>query len=140
MCEGNVTVGQTQRRVLVIEDSQVIQRLIEVCLRPAGFEVEMRSDGPSGLEAALEMDADVIVLDVGLPGMDGWEVLSHLRSDIRTEETKVLVLTAHAQDQTRARAEDSGASAFLTKPFRPDELRRVVNNLAGPSLEIVAGR
>jgi CheY-like chemotaxis protein len=135
-----VKVGQTQRRVLVIEDSQVIQRLIEVCLRPAGFEVEMRSDGPSGLEAALEMDADVIVLDVGLPGMDGWEVLSHLRSDVRTEETKVLVLTAHAQDQTRARAEDSGASAFLTKPFRPDELRRIVNNLAGPSLEIVAGR
>jgi CheY-like chemotaxis protein len=133
-------VGQTHRKVLVIEDSQVIQRLIEVCLRPAGFEVEMRSDGPSGLEAALELDADVIVLDVGLPGMDGWEVLSHLRSDARTEETKVLVLTAHAQDQTRARAEDSGASAFLTKPFRPDELRRIVNNLAGPSLEIVAGR
>ena len=100
----------------------------------------MRSDGPSGLAAALEIDADVIVLDVGLPGMDGWEVLSHLRSDARTEETKVLVLTAHAQDQTRARAEDSGASAFLTKPFRPDELRRIVNNLAGPSLEIVAGR
>jgi CheY-like chemotaxis protein len=133
-------VGQTQRKVLVIEDSQVIQRLIEVCLRPAGFDVAMRSDGPSGLEAALEMDADVIVLDVGLPGMDGWEVLSHLRSDSRTEDTKVLVLTAHAQDQTRARAEDSGASAFLTKPFRPDELRRIVNNLAGPSLEIVAGR
>ena len=50
--EGNETVGQPQRKVLVIEDSQVIQRLIEVCLRPAGFEVDMRSDGPSGLEAA----------------------------------------------------------------------------------------
>ena len=131
-------VGHQQRKVLVIEDSQVIQRLIEVCLRPAGFEVEMRSDGPSGLEAAAEVDPDVIVLDVGLPGMDGWEVLSHLRADARTEETKVLVLTAHAQDQTRARAETSGASAFLTKPFRPDELRRVVNQLAGPALEIVA--
>ena len=136
--EGNETVGQPQRKVLVIEDSQVIQRLIEVCLRPAGFDVDMCSDGPSGLEAATSILPDVIVLDVGLPGMDGWEVLSHLRSDERTAETKVLVLTAHAQDQTRARAEVSGASAFLTKPFRPDELRRVVNQLAGPALEIVA--
>ena len=133
-------MGQPQRKVLVIEDSHVIQRLIEVCLRPAGFDVELRGDGPSGLEAAAEVDPDVIVLDVGLPGMDGWEVLSHLRADARTAETKVLVLTAHAQDQTRAKAETSGASAFLTKPFRPDELRRVVNQLAGPALEIVAGR
>lgn len=133
-------MGQPQRRVLVIEDSHVIQRLIEVCLRPAGFEVEMCADGPSGLEAAGDFDPDVIVLDVGLPGMNGWQVLSQLRSDPRTEETKVLVLTAHAQDQTRARAETSGASAFLTKPFRPDELRRVVNQLAGPALEIVANQ
>jgi CheY-like chemotaxis protein len=72
--------------------------------------------------------------------MDGWEVLSHLRSDPRTAITKVLVLTAHAQDQTRERAEVSGASAFLTKPFRPDELRRIVGELAGPALEVVAYR
>lgn len=132
--------SQMQRTVLVIEDSQVIQRLIEVCLRPAGFDVALRSDGPTGIEAAVEIDPTVIVLDVGLPGMDGWEVLSHLRSDSRTATTKVLVLTAHAQDQTRERAEESGASAFLTKPFRPDELRRMVGELAGPALHAVAYR
>lgn len=121
-------------RVLVIEDSLVIQRLIEVCLRPAGFQVELRADGPSGLEAARGWKPDVVVLDVGLPVMDGWEVLSHLRTDPGMDGVKVLVLTAHAQDQTRERAVKSGADGFLTKPFRPDELRSAVIELARPLL------
>ncbi len=121
-------------RVLVIEDSLVIQRLIEVCLRPAGFQVELRADGPSGLEAARGWKPDVVVLDVGLPVMDGWEVLSHLRADSGMDGVKVLVLTAHAQDQTRERAVKCGADGFLTKPFRPDELRSAVIELARPVL------
>lgn len=124
-------------RVLVVEDSLVIQRLIEVCLRPAGFDVELRADGPSGLEAARGWKPDVVVLDVGLPVMDGWEVLGHLRSDPGMDGVKVLVLTAHAQDQTRERAVKSGADAFLTKPFRPDELRTAVIELARPLLSDV---
>ncbi len=126
------------QRVLVVEDSQVIQRLIEVCLRPAGFEVETRDDGPSGLEAALENPPDLLILDVGLPKMDGWEVLSRLRSDLRTRQLTVLVLTAHAQEGTRERADRGGADAFLTKPFRPNDLRRVVTGLVMPSTEAAA--
>lgn len=121
------------QRVLVVEDSQVIQRLIEVCLRPAGFEVATRSDGPSGLEAALADPPDLLILDVGLPKMDGWEVLSRLRSDLRTRSLTVLVLTAHAQEETRERADRGGADAFLTKPFRPNDLRRVVGRLVDPT-------
>lgn len=117
------------QRVLVVEDSQVIQRLIEVCLKPAGFEVENRDDGPSGLEAALADPPDLLILDVGLPKMDGWEVLSRLRSELNTRNLKVLVLTAHAQEETRERADRGGADAFLTKPFRPNDLRRVVTQL-----------
>ena len=116
-------------RVLVVEDSQVIQRLIEVCLKPAGFTVETRDDGPSGPEAALDDPPDLLILDVGLPKMDGWEVLSRLRSDLNTRHLKVLVLTAHAQEETRERADRGGADAFLTKPFRPNDLRRVVTEL-----------
>jgi CheY-like chemotaxis protein len=111
-------------RVLVVEDSAVIQRLISVCLRPAGLEVETRADGPSGLEAALEDPPDLLILDVGLPRMDGWEVLERVRGDDRTRNLKVLVLTAHAQEETRERADRGGADAFLTKPFRPEERRR----------------
>lgn len=117
------------KRVLVVEDSQVIQRLIEVCLRPAGFDVELRSDGPSGLAAAWERVPDLVILDVGLPGMDGWEVLRALREDARTREVTVLVLTAHAQEETRVKADEGGADAFLTKPFRPNELRALALDL-----------
>ena len=116
-------------RVLVVEDSAVIQRLVAVCLRPAGVEVETRDDGPSGLEAALTTAPDLMILDVGLPRMDGWEVLERIRSDERTRTMKVLVLTAHAQEETRERADRGGADAFLTKPFRPDDLRAVALRL-----------
>lgn len=116
-------------RVLVVEDSAVIQRLISVCLRPAGVTVETRADGPSGLEAALQDPPDLLILDVGLPKMDGWQVLDKIRSDIRTRSLKVLVLTAHAQEETRRRADRGGADAFITKPFRPDDLRKVAVGL-----------
>ena len=121
------------KRVLVVEDSQVIQRLIEVCLRPAGFDVETCSDGPSGLEAVTGNPPDLMILDVGLPGMDGWEVLSRLRADERTKDVTVLVLTAHAQEETREKADRDGADAFLTKPFRPNDLRSIAIELAGPA-------
>jgi len=120
------------RTVLVIEDSQVIQRLIEVCLRPAGFAVETAGDGRQGIAAAQELHPDVVILDVGLPVMDGWEVLARLMDDPATADLQVLVLTAHAQDEMRAQATGAGAAGFLTKPFRPDELRSAVVELAPP--------
>ena len=120
-------------RVLVVEDSAVVQRLITVCLRPAGFEVDTRDDGPAGLEAALSDPPDLLILDVGLPKMDGWQVLERIRSDARTENLRVLVLTAHAQEETRQRADQGGADAFITKPFRPDDLRRVATQLLDAS-------
>ena len=126
------------RRVLVIEDSDVIQRLIEVCLRPAGLEVETACDGPSGLDAALASPPDLIILDVGLPRMDGWEVLTRLRENVATREVSVLVLTAHAQESNRERAGEVGADAFLTKPFRPNELRSVATELLAAA-ETLAG-
>jgi CheY-like chemotaxis protein len=122
------------KRVLVVEDSAVIQRLITVCLRPAGVEVETCDDGPTGLDAAIAMQPDLLILDVGLPRMDGWEVLERIRTDERTKGIKVLVLTAHAQEETRERADRGGADAFLTKPFRPDDLRGVaLELLSGPA-------
>lgn len=114
------------RRVLVVEDSAVIRRLIDVCLRPAAIEVVMREDGPGALEAALSEHPDLMVLDIGLPEMDGWEVLDRLRSDPRTKSLPVLVLTAHAEEESRRRADEGGADGFVTKPFQPDELRREI--------------
>ncbi|MFQ5967646.1 MAG: response regulator [Acidimicrobiia bacterium] len=117
------------RRVLVVEDSAVIRRLIEVCLRPANLEVVMRVDGPSGLQAALNESPDLLVLDIGLPEMDGWQVLDRLRSNPGTKTLPVLVLTAHAEEESRRRADEGGADAFVTKPFQPNDFRQEVLNL-----------
>ena len=118
-------------RILVIEDSPVIQQLVAVSLRPLGAVVDARHDGVSGLAAVLESPPDVLVLDIGLPGMSGWEVLKHIRADMQVRHTKVLVLTAHAQEETRTKADQIGADKFMTKPFQPDLLRRAVAELLG---------
>jgi DNA-binding response OmpR family regulator len=124
-------------RVLVIEDSQVIQRLIEVCLRPAGFDVEMRLDGPSGLAAVGECEPDLVILDVGLPGMSGWEVLSSIRANPATAEIVVMMLTGEVHESVKREATERGANAYLSKPFRPQELREMATSLAGPTMSPV---
>jgi CheY-like chemotaxis protein len=116
-------------RVLVIEDSASVRRLIEVCLRVLDVEVAAAADGVQGLDIARATLPDVIVLDIGLPGMDGWEVLSHLRSGDETRHIKVLVLTAHAQPEVAQQAALGGADDFMTKPFRPTELRERLEKL-----------
>mgnify|MGYP001828190290 FL=1 len=118
-----------EEKVLVIEDSASVRRLIEVCLRVLGVEVSSAADGVSGLNAVREQLPDVVVLDIGLPGLDGWEVLKELRDDTETASIKVLVLTAHAQPEMADRAEAGGADSFMTKPFRPLDLRVQVEKL-----------
>ena len=116
-------------QILVIEDSASVRRLIEVCLRVLDVDVASAADGIEGLSVARSTLPDVIVLDIGLPGMDGWEVLSHLRSGSDTHEIKVLVLTAHAQPEVAQQAAKGGADDFMTKPFRPGELRERLERL-----------
>lgn len=121
----------TARRLLVVEDSKVIQRLIEVCLRPADIEVSFRDDGLAGLAAAIETAPDGVVLDVGLPEMDGWQVLSEIKRRPETSHIEVLLLTASADDEARRRAAEYGARV-LAKPFAPDDLRRAVTEITAP--------
>ena len=116
-------------KVLVIEDSASVRRLIEVCLRVLDIELHAAEDGIRGLEAARNELPDIIVLDVGLPGIDGWEVLRHLRGGDDTKDIKVLVLTAHAQPEIAEQAVQGGADDFMTKPFRPMELRERIEKL-----------
>lgn len=115
-----------------MEDSVSVRRLIEVCLRVLDVDLVGAEDGIRGLDMAREILPDVIVLDIGLPGMDGWEVLRHLRAGEDTRFTKVLVLTAHAQPEVAEQAAQGGADDFMTKPFRPMDLReRIEKLLAG---------
>jgi CheY-like chemotaxis protein len=113
-------------RILVVEDSAVIRRLIEVCLRAADLEIVTRDDG---LSAVSSESPDLVVLDIGLPGMDGWEVLDRIRRDESTKHIPVVVLTAHAEEESRRRANEGGADAFVTKPFQPNDFRSTVLSL-----------
>ena len=107
--------------VLVVEDDPDIGRLLLMLLRRAGLAGELRTDGASGLVAVAELRPDVLVLDVGLPILDGWEVLSRVRA-APGPRLPVLLLSAHAQDSDRSRGLRLGADEFVLKPFDNDEL------------------
>lgn len=121
--------GSMNQRVLVIEDSPSVRRLIEVCLRVLDVDVSSAADGVTGLSQIDATDPHVVVLDIGLPGLDGWDVLSRMRESSESVKRKVLVLTAHAQPEMADRAAAGGADAFMTKPFRPLDLRIQVEKL-----------
>ena len=115
--------------ILIVEDSPSVRRLIEVCLRPLQMRVLMAEDGVSGLELVEAERPDVILLDIGLPGIDGWEVLRRLRAHDEVGATYVIIVTAHAQPEVAAEAERSGADGFVTKPFRPEDLRDAITDV-----------
>jgi len=119
------------KTVLVVEDADATRRLIEVSLTIDGYNVIQRVDGESGLEAAKNERPDLVVLDIALPGIDGWMVLELLRSDRITRDIPVLVVTAHDTAETRSKADFATADAFVGKPFDLNHLRQAVVSLLG---------
>ncbi len=117
--------------ILVVEDSPLVQRLLAVCLRDLGRPVRAALDAPAALADVENEVPALVILDIGLPGMDGWELLRRLRLDPRCAGLPVLVLTAHAQEEFRREADRRGADSFMTKPFEPDALREAACRLLG---------
>jgi two-component system phosphate regulon response regulator PhoB len=109
-------------RILIVEDEQDIADLIGFNLQRAGFEVLKAHDGIVGTETALRERPDLIVLDLMLPGRDGYAVFRELRRDTRTTSIPVIMLTARAQTEDRIQGLEAGADDYLTKPFSPKEL------------------
>ncbi len=115
--------------VLVIDDEAPIRLLCRVNLEAAGMEVLEAGDGPTGLGAARAERPDVILLDVMMPGMDGWQVLEELLEDPRTKEIPIIFLTARAELRDRTRGLELGGVEYVTKPFNPVELAPLVQDL-----------
>jgi two-component system, OmpR family, response regulator len=119
-------------RLLVVEDEPDLLNGLARALRRAGYAVDLAADGADGLYKAEGTDYDAIVLDVMLPKMDGWELLTRLR---KTKKTPVLMLTARDQTADRVRGLDTGADDYLVKPFDNDELlarlRALIRRAAG---------
>jgi DNA-binding response OmpR family regulator len=117
------------RRVLVVDDEQSIRLLCRVNLGASGIDVLEADDGESALELARREQPDLILLDVMMPGLDGWRVAEQLLEDERTIGIPIIFLTARAEFRDRARGLDIGGVDYVTKPFNPLELAPLVQSL-----------
>ncbi len=123
------------KRVLLAEDEPNIVESLTFLLERAGFKVEVQSDGRQVVSSAKADAPDVLILDVMLPGLDGYEILRQLRADERSESLPVLMLTAKGQREDRETALEHGADLFMTKPFANSEIVAAVKELASKGME-----
>ena len=127
------------KRVLVVEDDPDVRRTLERVLSLAGFTVLLAADGRTGLRAVHTEKPDVLVLDIGLPGLDGWQVLDRVRD---LSDLPVLLLTAHGLEAEKVRGLRAGADDYLTKPYGNAELVARVQAVlrrsggAGPAADV----
>lgn len=117
------------KTILAVDDERSIVRLVQVNLERYGYTVVTASDGREALEKIALHHPDLVVIDVMMPFMDGFEVLRRLRKDPATRELPVIMLTAKAMDSDVYEGWKSGADCYLTKPFHPGELLNFVRRI-----------
>jgi CheY-like chemotaxis protein len=118
------------RAVLVVDDDQFIRKLVATTLEDVSdFELHEAADGLEALETAGRTRPTIVFLDIDMPRLDGIEVCRRLRADPQMRSTTIVMLTAAHGDQTERTAEEAGADLFLTKPFSPLDLLRLVDEL-----------
>ncbi|MEC9488769.1 MAG: response regulator transcription factor [Halanaerobium sp.] len=108
-----------EKKVLVVDDDRNLCRLLEIYLKKGGFEVLLAHDGRKGIELARQEEPNLVILDIMLPGKDGWEVCQEIR---RFSDMPIIMLTAKGEKYDRISGLDLGADIYLTKPFDPDEV------------------
>ena len=116
-------------RILVIEDNEDNLALIRLLLERADYEVFAAMDGSTGLRLASQEQPDIILLDLAMPDMDGWEVAREIKANIRTKNIPIIAVTAHALPKDRDRALAAGCDAFIVKPFSIVKLIGEIENL-----------
>ena len=117
--------------ILIADDDPVIVRLLQVNFRLEGYEVETATHGEEAIQKAHDLQPELILLDVMMPGVDGWEVCRRLMDDPATAGIPIVFLSARAQDEDRKRGLALGVAEYVTKPFDPGELVALVARLIG---------
>lgn len=115
-----------QKTVLYIEDNFHNRRIVRKILQSRGYTVIEAEDGPSGLDMIQELQPPLVLLDIGLPGMDGLEVVRQIRRDARLQETPVIAITASAMRGDRERFLNAGCNDYISKPIQAMELLDMV--------------
>jgi len=117
------------KTILTVDDERSIVRLVQVNLERQGYNVVTAFDGKQALEQIAENRPDMVICDVMMPYMDGFEVLRHIRKDVATRDLPVIMLTAKAMDNDVFTGHQLGATCYLTKPFNPIELISFVKRI-----------
>ena len=120
-------------RIVIAEDAPHTLRLLEMTLRKGGHQWTSVTDGAAAMSAVQAQSPDAVILDVMMPGVDGIQALAALKGNPETTSIAVILLTARGNTVTRRQAEESGATAFLTKPFSPTELLATLHRLTSKS-------
>jgi PAS domain S-box-containing protein len=123
----------TRRRILVVEDNQDGRELLRTMLEVQGHEVHEAADGETAIQKALEVEPHAAIVDIGLPGIDGYDVAARLRAaETGGSRMQLIALTGYGTDQDRRRAAEAGFDAHLTKPLEPERLADLLTRPAGP--------
>jgi CheY-like chemotaxis protein len=118
--------------ILIVDDDPLIRKLITTTLQDvAGFDLREAGDGLAAIEAATAIRPDIVFLDYDMPRLDGIETCRRLRSDPVTADAHIVMLTAMSGDAAAESARDAGADLYLTKPFSPLSLLRLVDEIGG---------
>ncbi len=128
-----------QANILVIEDDDIVSRTIERCLRRENYKVSLANSGVEGLQVAHKRVPDLVILDVIMPGMDGYTVCKEMRADPILENVPILFLTAKTKDEDKITGFNAGADDYLGKPFNLDELilrvKAIIRRTSSPKKE-----
>ncbi|MBA3969464.1 MAG: response regulator [Gemmatimonadetes bacterium] len=121
------------KTVLVVDDIPEQRNILVTLLRYSGYEFLEATDGKAAIQMAREQHPDLILMDAGLPVLDGWEATEQLKQDSTTSHIPVIMLTAYALDVHRARALQAGCDSYLTRPVAPRHVLEEIQQLIGPA-------
>jgi two-component system, cell cycle response regulator DivK len=124
----------TRRRVLLVEDNEDNRIIYRMILEHHGYDVIEAHDGQAGIEMARTTGPDLILMDISLPVMDGWEATRVLKAELPTSVIPIVALTAHALRSDEAKAAEIGFDAFIRKPAEPKLVLEIVQQFVGPAL------
>lgn len=119
------------KRILVVDDEKYIRNILDFSLGGEGFEVITADNGEEALTKSVDLHPDLIVLDVMMPKIDGFEVCRALKTKSDTKDIPIVILTARDRDEDRKKGKDAGVDRYMTKPFSPGRLVDLVHELLG---------
>ncbi|RJR50145.1 MAG: response regulator [Desulfobacteraceae bacterium] len=123
--------GEMPKRILVVDDDEMVLMALDELLKPEGYSVQTVSSGSEALKKLDENGYDLLMFDVIMPEMDGFELCRRVRQKEKYKETPIVFLTAKSRDEDRARGLEAGANLFLSKPISPDRLIQIVSSALG---------